>query len=93
MEHLQYLFNWIDFTNTRRWIKVGNENILDAPETRLTETETVDVRGKEDRCFWSGTAPFCQGYCPSAVYVTKASDKCGDGKCCMTGTKKYCCPK
>ena len=59
MEHLQYLFNWIDFTNKRRWIKVGNENIWDTPETRLTETETVDVRGKEDRCFWSGTAPFC----------------------------------
>nr|CAH0106810.1 unnamed protein product [Daphnia galeata] len=72
---------------------VGNENLLDTPETRLTETETVDVRGKDARCFWSGTAPFCQGYCPSKVYVTKASDRCGDGKCCMTGMKKYCCPK
>jgi len=73
-------------------LKVGNRNVLDVHEARLMEGESADVRGKED-CFWSGTAPFCQGRCPSKVYVTKASDSCGDGKCCLTGTKKFCCPK
>ena len=43
------------------------------------------------RCniFWSGTAPFCRGKCPRG-YTTLRRDKCGDGKCCWTGSKAYC---
>lgn len=41
-------------------------------------------------CFWSGTSPFCAGGCPDG-YVDCATDGCGDGACCWTGYKKYCC--
>lgn len=41
-------------------------------------------------CFWSGTSPFCAGSCPSN-YEDCRTDSCGDGACCWTGYKKYCC--
>ncbi|KAJ8119349.1 hypothetical protein ONZ43_g3682 [Nemania bipapillata] len=41
-------------------------------------------------CFWSGTAPFCEGACPNN-WSEKKKDKCGDGSCCVTGKKSQCC--
>ncbi|KAI1762710.1 hypothetical protein GGR53DRAFT_403198 [Hypoxylon sp. FL1150] len=41
-------------------------------------------------CYWSGTAPFCQGECDSG-YSDCGTDGCGDGACCATGYKKFCC--
>ncbi|OQV16681.1 hypothetical protein BV898_09192 [Hypsibius exemplaris] len=45
-------------------------------------------------CKWHGTAPMCMGSCPSSK-VSKMESKCGNNKlvCCITGTKKLCCPK
>ena len=75
-------------------LKVGNKNMTDATETRLMKAETVQIRRKRgESCFLSGTSAFCRGECPSKVYVTKATNRCGDGKYCKTGTKKYCWPK
>ncbi|KAG1735432.1 hypothetical protein EDB19DRAFT_1103603 [Suillus lakei] len=42
-------------------------------------------------CFWSGTAPFCAGSCEGSPTVECATSSCGDGACCWTGYKKYCC--
>jgi len=39
-------------------------------------------------CFWSGTAPFCNGKCPAGFQAKKGRD----GKACLTGSKLYCCP-
>ncbi|XP_078577686.1 uncharacterized protein LOC144862773 [Branchiostoma floridae x Branchiostoma japonicum] len=41
-------------------------------------------------CYWEGTAPFCNpGGCDWGIYVRSSS--CGDGACCWTGNKIYCC--
>ncbi|KAI0327668.1 hypothetical protein GY45DRAFT_1436761 [Cubamyces sp. BRFM 1775] len=53
-------------------------------DTALTNPDAVNP------CFWSGTAPFCAGSCPVG-YVDCARDSCGDGACCITGIKVYCC--
>ncbi|KAI9560865.1 hypothetical protein GHT06_011819 [Daphnia sinensis] len=45
----------------------------------------------ESGCFWSGTAPFCRGRC-GTFYRAKIINKTGDGKTCLTGNKKLCCP-
>lgn len=42
-------------------------------------------------CYWDGTAPLCEGNCRDG-WSTNATDRCGDGKCCVTGQKAYCCP-
>ncbi|KAJ8475061.1 hypothetical protein ONZ51_g6815 [Trametes cubensis] len=47
---------------------------------------TLDV----SPCYWDGTAPFCAGSCPDG-YVDCGRDSCGDGACCWTGIKVYCC--
>lgn len=44
----------------------------------------------EQSCYWDGTSPFCAGGCPSG-YSDCATNGCGDGACCVTGYKKYCC--
>ncbi|KAH8167839.1 hypothetical protein CIB48_g392 [Xylaria polymorpha] len=41
-------------------------------------------------CYWSGTSPFCAGSCDRG-YEDCGTDDCGDGACCWTGYKKYCC--
>ena len=54
----------------------------------------VGAIGKDDGCSWVGSAPFCDPFgrgCPSGFHATKL-DPCGDGECCWTGIKKYCCP-
>ncbi|KAG0707392.1 hypothetical protein DFH29DRAFT_897208 [Suillus ampliporus] len=40
-------------------------------------------------CYWSGTAPFCAGNCQDKTEC--GTSACGDGACCITGYKKYCC--
>ncbi|XP_066299720.1 C-type lectin lectoxin-Lio1-like [Branchiostoma lanceolatum] len=41
-------------------------------------------------CHWEGTASSCDpGNCDWGRYVR--SDGCGDGRCCLTGSKIYCC--
>lgn len=44
----------------------------------------------QQSCYWSGTSPFCAGGC-DAGYSDCATDGCGNGACCVTGYKKYCC--
>ncbi|KAF8159302.1 hypothetical protein B0H34DRAFT_702931 [Crassisporium funariophilum] len=41
-------------------------------------------------CFWSGTATFCAGAC-NMGYTEVGRDRCGDGACCITGSKARCC--
>ncbi|KAI0658365.1 hypothetical protein C8Q70DRAFT_995213 [Cubamyces menziesii] len=50
----------------------------------------TNVTSAVDPCFWSGTAPFCAGSCPVG-YVDCGRDGCGDGACCITGIKVFCC--
>eukprot|EP00058_Branchiostoma_floridae_P012266 XP_002597754.1 hypothetical protein BRAFLDRAFT_77344 [Branchiostoma floridae] len=41
-------------------------------------------------CHWEGTAPFCKtDSCSRGSYVRRSD--CGDGQCCWTGSKIYCC--
>ena len=42
-------------------------------------------------CYWDGNSPICNGTCREG-WTKKAADRCGDGKCCLTGMKAYCCP-
>ncbi|HEX6473129.1 MAG TPA: hypothetical protein VF069_28825 [Streptosporangiaceae bacterium] len=59
--------------------------------TRATFTVTPYRNEREtDSCYWDGTAPFCAGGCP-AGYVERMRNSCGDGACCWTGYKVYCC--
>lgn len=44
----------------------------------------------ENNCYWSGTAPFCNGKCQGSYSVLN-NDKYGNGKKCWTGIKVYCC--
>jgi hypothetical protein len=55
-----------------------------SPATSLSEA-SPDIN-----CYWSGTAPFCSGQCFSGQVECNTSS-CGDGHCCWTGHKKYCC--
>jgi hypothetical protein len=50
-----------------------------------------DGSANPEQCFWAGTAPFCDGQCPVG-FAALAMDKCGDGDCCLTGWKVFCCP-
>jgi hypothetical protein len=45
---------------------------------------------EDPNCYWDGTAPFCAGGCPNG-YVERMRNGCGDGACCWTGYKVYCC--
>lgn len=43
-----------------------------------------------DGCYWSGTAPTCEGECNiGETYCGRSG--CGDGKCCASGWKVLCC--
>lgn len=42
-------------------------------------------------CFWSGTSPFCNGFCGKGFNMI-VKDKSGDGIRCWFGIKKLCCP-
>ncbi|KAF9562947.1 hypothetical protein CPC08DRAFT_344134 [Agrocybe pediades] len=41
-------------------------------------------------CVWYGTAPFCNGQCPSGQTLL-AWNGCANGACCTTGLKVLCC--
>src|SRR5437763_9602561 len=41
------------------------------------------------RQYWSGTAPFCKGSCPSGCITLESSER-GNGAYCATGSKKLC---
>ncbi|KAH8670409.1 hypothetical protein BGZ60DRAFT_407376 [Tricladium varicosporioides] len=41
-------------------------------------------------CYWEGTAPICKGKCKNG-FEEVARTKCGDGQCCVTGSKALCC--
>jgi hypothetical protein len=59
--------------------------------TRTAFTVTPYRNARETvMCYWDGTAPFCAGACP-AGYTAQRRDSCGDGACCITGYKVYCC--
>ena len=43
----------------------------------------------EPDCYWSGTAPFCEGSCKAGEYVAKSSHTGADGGAtCLTGKKR-----
>lgn len=65
-------------------------NIEDIATTRTGITMVSYTASREANCYWDGTAPFCAGSCPSG-YNDCGTSSCGDGACCMTGYKKYCC--
>ncbi|KAI0135667.1 hypothetical protein F4814DRAFT_444483 [Daldinia grandis] len=54
----------------------------------ISAAKAIDINA--DKCYWSGTAPFCAGSCDSG-YADCGTSSCGDGACCITGYKKYCC--
>ncbi|KAI0658367.1 hypothetical protein C8Q70DRAFT_934310 [Cubamyces menziesii] len=70
---------------------VASAAVSPAPviETALTGPGSAD-QPDASSCFWSGTSPFCAGSCPTG-YVDCGRDGCGDGACCWTGYKVYCC--
>jgi chitinase len=43
-----------------------------------------------EACYWSGTAPFCNGRCRPGE-ETRRFSKTGNGKACLSGQKAYCC--
>ncbi|KAH9885423.1 hypothetical protein C8Q73DRAFT_303237 [Cubamyces lactineus] len=67
---------------------VAVDNADDAGVTSFngTSLDTLEV----SPCYWDGTAPFCAGSCPDG-YVDCGRSGCGDGACCVTGIKVYCC--
>ncbi|KAI0520889.1 hypothetical protein F5B22DRAFT_644630 [Xylaria bambusicola] len=58
-----------------------------AIDTQLVGNST---RAPDATCYWDGTSPFCAGSCPTG-YEDCATSGCGDGACCWTGYKKFCC--
>lgn len=42
------------------------------------------------QCRWRGSAIACHGYCEDYEIKIKEA-KCGDGLCCTSGSKYYCC--
>lgn len=70
-----------------------------ASATTLPAGESVDDNvitaiansGKEtNACAWFGTAPLCNGKCPTGFNKLTES-KCGDGQACVSGIKVFCC--
>ncbi|KAH9885422.1 hypothetical protein C8Q73DRAFT_795844 [Cubamyces lactineus] len=62
----------------------------DATVTSLTTGSDTDGTLEVSPCYWDGTAPFCAGSCPDG-YIDCGRDYCGNGACCITGIKIYCC--
>ncbi|KAH8655233.1 hypothetical protein BX600DRAFT_515071 [Xylariales sp. PMI_506] len=59
------------------------------PDSHVITTMNTAANTKQV-CFWSGTAPFCEGACPRG-WSTEKKDGCGDGNCCASGWKYFCC--
>jgi hypothetical protein len=68
-----------------------------APPTKETLEEMLNKHYPNRTCMWDGTAPFCDGKCPSDLrdgqYPSKDGKAmpAGFGKPCVTGMKVYCC--
>jgi hypothetical protein len=74
------------------WIILALATAVFANPTQ-TVIDGVDCRTPVNQvqgCYWSGTAPFCAGGCYPGWSEAKR-DNCGDGECCLTGTKVLCC--
>merc|ERR1712191_24402 len=61
--------------------------VVHSASIELENTTDLRISG----CYWSGTAPICKGGCREG-FTANATDLCGDGKCCNSGTKALCCP-
>ena len=42
-------------------------------------------------CHWDSTASFCAGSCPKGYREARDRSLCGDGACCWTEDKAFCC--
>jgi hypothetical protein len=68
-----------------------------APPKKETLEEMLNKHYPNRTCMWDGTAPFCDGKCPSDLrdgqYPSKDGKAmpAGFGKPCVTGMKVYCC--
>lgn len=57
----------------------------------VTSTATLSAASPSpSNCVWEGTAPFCDGKCHTG-FTQINEDNCGNGDCCATGFKVYCC--
>ena len=77
----------------------GNEDAHEASLANPNDAPGFVRQAATSGCKWFGTAPFCEGECPSGsteIARHKCEDNmytCGSGeKACLTGTKAYCCP-
>ena len=57
----------------------------------ISHHDIVITGGLDGGCSWVGTSPFCSANCPVG-FTTRLTSKKGDGRKCLTGTKKLCCP-
>lgn len=66
--------------------------LASAATTSSDKSPASSLTGAVDEfnCYWSGTAPFCAGSCGPPT-IECGTSSCGDGACCITGYKKYCC--
>jgi len=76
------LFKFV-MTLALAWVAVSALNVDMSPEPN----ELANTHG----CYWDGSAPLCKGECREG-WSRNATDRCGDSKCCLTGSKAYCCP-
>lgn len=60
--------------------------------THEGEKYRVYLEGSDQKCIWTGNAPFCyiSAGCPPRMTTIK-TDKYGDGGYCWIGYKFYCC--
>ena len=64
-----------------------------AVSTTMTTSTTATFSAPSptpSNCVWEGTAPFCDGKCGTGFTQIK-EDNCGNGDCCWTGFKSFCC--
>ncbi|KAK4005274.1 hypothetical protein OUZ56_006989 [Daphnia magna] len=72
-------------------VPVAETEPVQVPVEQQKPNHSRPIDFEESGCFWSGTSPFCHGKC-GTFYRAKIIDKTGDGRTCLTGNKKLCCP-
>jgi len=65
----------------------GGIELLGGPYGDPIET-VIAPDGRQ--CYWANVVPFCGRGCQEGFTET-AWSKCGDGACCWTGDKSFCC--
>lgn len=70
-------------------ISASSTTTLSASSRTVTPT-TSAPSPTPSNCVWEGTAPFCDGNCLTG-FTQIMEDNCGNGDCCLTGFKVYCC--